>query len=359
MSKGKIAAVIVMAVGLLLIAAVVFVFNPRQQTVYIAITDIQAGEKITPDKVKKVNVAMRNADLYLNPGNVAEYGFGVVTTSIPKGQYIPLSAIVAPGSAKAEDYRVALGLNDPNLVAFTIPVTPDNAPQHIQPGDIVDISIAVGSASFLTGKLENVPTPAVYTPYRSSVSVGVVPETNVTPSPTPLPTPTATPTPQNFALPVGKLIVPNLRVLSVRFEERPNPAYSTGTESGNVASPFIRGDIRSITVAIPSDQVEAMTFALASASQFHVLVHSPLYTPEPDKVRVYPGMSWDDFVAYFKAMRELWVVGETTSQYPVAGMSSLYPTLEATLHPATPTPTPTYTPTPTASANQVTPTPTP
>ena len=359
MSKGVLAGVAVLVIGLLLLGVVLFFFRPQQQTVYIALEDLPAGSRITPDKVTRVNVSMRNVDLYLNPRNVAQYGYGVLTQPVKKGQFIPLTLIVAKNSKEAQDFRVSLGLDDPNMVAFNIPVKPDDVPRNITAGDVVDLSIAIGSASFLSGKLETVPTPVIYNPYRAEVNMGVVPEMSAgTPSPTPLPSPTATPTPQNFTLPVGKVTVYNLRVLEVQYEERANPAYTTNTDTGGLAiSPFIRGDIRSVTVAVPRDQVEALTFALASASQFHIVVHSPLYTPEPGQEAVYAGVSWDDFVAYFKFMREMWAMGKTTSPYPIAGMSSLYPTLEATLHPptpipATPTPlpaTPTPTPTPTSA----------
>ena len=345
-------------IGLVLVLAAFVAFflvanilNPPPTRILVASRDIAAGEALSPALAELAEVALPQSALFVREADLAEYEGAVFVEAVHQDEPLHKASLVLAGNPAAAG-RSALALDDPNLVAFVIPVSPETAPGGLQVGDRVDLTLGVGSATFLSGVLASVPTPDPFEPREVFVGGQVTVDgqqflTPVVPSGAFLPTPEATPTPRQtepalVSLPIAKTLVRSARVLEVVYKRSPNPAF-TGSESD---SAYLRGDVQAIVVAIPRGAQEVVTFALANG-QVRVSVRSPLANSDADEPTM--GMSWDDLVAFFYAERALGlsaIDGQTVLLGP--GASALWPTQLALMQPtATATQLPTTTPTPT------------
>lgn len=269
-------------------------FAPPEITVFVALEDIDPGDVLTPDKVTTVLIRMENPDAYIINDEIETYGFNTVIQRIGVGELIPKAAISMEGNPASEN-RVSLGLADPGFAAMVIPVNPDVSPERIVVGDRVRITGSFGAATFLTGQLEAVPTPLPFD--NTQLYFGNLPGANDAGN---LVGPLPTPTPQDVTnLPVAKTLVFDARVLQVVYEKEFNPSASSETTSGT----YINGDIRSLVVSVPIDMVEPLTF-LANNSFITIAVLDP--SADDMTGEISPGISWNDFAAFFEAQRVLW-----------------------------------------------------
>jgi hypothetical protein len=355
-----VALIVVAFVALFLVANII---NPPAQLVLVARRDIQAGERLSPDLAQAAQVELPFIDSFVLESEADRFEGAVFVEAVHQNEPIHKASLIDADNPAAID-RSSLALADPNLVAFVVPVSPETAPPDIREGDRVDLTLGVGSATFLAGSLSVLPTPNPLEPRE--VFVGSIAEsggqtylgTPVEPSGSFLPVPVATavpsPTsPPQVTLPIAKSLVRNAVVLRVVYEQRPNPGFT-----GEGQSAYVRGDIQSLVLAMPSEAEELVTFALANGD-VRVAIRSPLASEGDGSPTL--GMSWDDLVAFFYAERELGlqsIAPEASLLGP--GASALWPTQRA-LHAPTATPTqehPSPSPTPSATAS-ITSTPTP
>ena len=349
-----IALVVVAFLALFLVANIL---NPPAQLVLVASRDIQAGERLSPEVARAVEVQLPFVDSFIQEEEADLFEGAVFIEAVHQNEPIHKASLIDADNPAAIS-RSSLALDDPNLVAFVVPVSPDTAPPDVREGDRVDLTLGVGSATFLAGSLSVVPTPNPFEPREVFVG-GLVESGGQTVLTTPvepsgeLPIPqvtvvsTATQFPQ-VTLPIAKTLVRNALVLRVVYEQRPNPGFTSEGQSA-----FIRGDIQALVLAIPMEAQEILTFALANGD-VRVAVRSPLASAEYGSPTL--GMSWDDLVAFFYAERELGLQAiDPEASLMGPGASALWPTQRAlnaltttpTRTPLPPSPTPTSTTTPT------------
>lgn len=347
-----VALVVVAFLALFLVANLI---NPPSQLVLVARRDIQAGERLSPEVARAVEVQLPFVASFIQEGEADLFEGAVFIEAVHENEPIHKASLIDADNPAAIS-RSSLALDDPNLVAFVVPVSPDTAPPDVQEGDRVDLTLGVGSATFLAGSLSVVPTPNPFeprevfvgglvesggqtflaTPAQPSGEFLPLPQVTVVVSPTQLP---------QVTLPIAKSLVRNALVLRVVYEQRPNPGFTSEGQSA-----FIRGDIKALVLAVPSQAQEIITFALANGD-VRVAVRSPLASAEDGSPTL--GMSWDDLVAFFYAERELGLQAiDPHASLMGPGASSLWPTQRA-LNAATATPTrtaPSPSATPTATA---------
>ncbi len=345
--------VILIVVAFAALFLVANILNPPAQLVLVARRDIQPGERLSPEVARAVEVELPFVDSFILEQEADRFEGAVFVEPVHQNEPIHKASLVDADNPAAVS-RSSLALDDPNLVAFVVPVSPETAPPDVSEGDRVDLTLGVGSATFLAGSLSVVPTPNPFEPRE--VFVGGLAEsggqlflTPVQPSGEFLPTPARTPTPNptqppRVTLPIAKSLVRNALVLKVIYEQRPNPGFTSEGESA-----FIRGDIQALVLAIPMEAQEIVTFALANGD-VRVAVRSPLASEDDGSPTL--GMSWDDLVAFFYAERERSLQNiDPEASLLGPGASALWPTQQA-LHAPTATATPSLpppSPTPTAT----------
>lgn len=349
MTKGRWGSVLLGA-GLVLVSILGFYIlsrlaSPPSQEVFTALRELHRGERLSPEMVAIQLVQMHDPSAYVQASEIETYGFHALVEDVHQGEFIPKAAI----SMESNPYvgsRVALGLDDPDKVAMVIPVDPSTAPASIVAGDRVDVTISIGSASFLSGSFAAAPSPAPSGGSSPALAFPTVENPLITAQPSPT-------LELSIDLPISKTLLTGARVLAVEYQQDFNPAFSAqGSEPG-----LVNGDLRAIVVAIPRQLQEALAFAINNGD-VRVAVADPNALSQD---ALTPGISWNDLVAYYKAQLHLFLLT------PQPGNASLIPSgadaLAKTVV-ATYLPSPTLTPSrpsasPTPEATQLTGTPQP
>lgn len=343
--KGRTGQIIIGAVLVLVAIAGFYAFSiflaPPAHEVFVAVQEMHQGDQLTPEKVQLVSVrSNQSLEGYIARDEIEQFGYGTVVEPIHVGEFVPKAAIAIEGNP-ASTNRVALALTDPNEVVKVVPVTTLTSPEDIVPGDIVDLTLSVGSATFLTGALEVVPTASPLETYRyqyySSGVPTVMPEQSL-----PIVTPTPTGQPNN--LPITKDVVVGAKVIKVLYEVKANPNYTTGSAETNVSA-TVRGDIRALVVSVPRNVVEILDYGIQNGT-LRVSVRHPDSATGKDGAS--PGVSWDDLAAYFKWERQLWQLTPMPDDVYGPGAQIAVATLQATMFP-----TPTGQPRPLATSTPV------
>ena len=331
---GVIAAVAAL-VGFILFS---LVFNQGTVPIVVAVRDIPSGTVVTRDMlgIDDMKINPQSASVLVQESELGIFVGGVTAQVLYAYQPVPKAAIVAEGNP-ASSSRLALALTDPTIVAMVVPVNRETSPENLAEGDYVDLNFGVGSATFLAGTLSTAPTPFPFQP---------LPNVFVTQPPVPLPPTLTPPAEPRLTLPIAKTLVHAARVLSVVYDEAPNPGYA-GPSSGQPAT--IRGDIIALVVAVPKEVEEVLHFAIVNGS-IRVALLSPNGNWETGEIRQPTlGMSWDDMVALFRLDREQILAAGLPSEIVGPGAAAIKATLDAqgaapvVLPPATATQAPTAT----------------
>ncbi len=331
-----VALVIVSFIALFLVANII---NPPSQYVLVAVRDIQPGEQLSPELARAVAVELPFIENFILEMEADRFDGALFVESVHANEPIHKASLVSADNPAAAS-RSSLALDDPGLVAFVVPVSPETAPPDVAIGDRVDLTLGVGSATFLSGSFSVVPTPNPYQPNQvfvgewSSSDRGEV-ESESSSQSFPITqgsTATEPDAPQRVTLPVAKTLVRGARVLRVVHEQRVNPGFT-----GEGQSSYIFGDIQALVLAVPLEAQEVLTFALANGD-VRVAVLSPVFSQ--DESRPTLGMSWDDLIAFFYAEREQGLQDINSSESLLGpGASVLWPTQQILLNPtATPKP---------------------
>ncbi len=302
---------------------------PPPYSVVIAVQDISAYSTLDPNAlgVDAQRINSQVARTLVLREEIDDYAGGFVLENIHAGEPLRKSAVVATGNPQAIS-RLALVMTDPDNVAMVVPVDAKTAPSQIAPGDWLDLVIGLAPGNISAGS-------------NSTFSNLLAPPTAVSPivpfGPTPagsartLPTPTPVPSQSNAApstgnigagdmnLPADKVVIQNVLVLAVRFQQVPNPAF-TGAGGGfgpsqqsqaSAQAAYIQGDIQSATVLVPRSSVELVTFGIDNGRVHLVLL--PAKTGQAANGAQSPtfGITFNDFLAWMMRERSLAASGQT------------------------------------------------
>ena len=350
---------------------------PPPYSVVIAVQDIPAYSTLDPNAlgIDAQRINSQVAQTLILREEIDQYVGGFVLENIHAGEPLRKSAIVASGNPQAIN-RLALVMTDPDKVAMVIPVDPKTAPSQIAPGDWVDLVVGLAPGNISTSSnttFSNLLTPP--TPVSPIVSFGPTPPSGVRPAPTLPPNPSPlNPSTNNGSvsatdmnLPADKVVIQNVPVVAVRFQQVPNPAF-TGSGAGfgqaqsseGTSQPaYIQGDIQTLTVLVPRSSVELLTFGKDNGRVHVVLL--PAKTAESANGAQSPtfGITFNDVLAWM--MRERSQVASGQGQPTIAQPTQVAPaqaqptTVPGTSQPtqaanAEPTRATTNSPRPTATA---------
>lgn len=301
---------------------------PPPYSVVVAVQDMPAYSTLDPNAlgVDAQRINSQVAQTLVLREDIDQYVGGFVLESIHAGEPLRKSAIVAPGNPQAIN-RLALVMTDPDKVAMVIPVDPKTAPSQIAPGDWIDLIVGLAPGNISAGSnstFSNLLAPP--TPVSPIVSFGPTPASGVRPAPTlpPNPSPlnpTTNPgsvSANDMNLPADKVVIQNVAVLAVRFQQVPNPAFTgsggsfgqTQQSQGTSQPAYIQGDIQTITVLVPRASIELVTFGKDNGRVHVVLL--PAKTAEAAQGAQAPtlGITFNDVLAWMMRERALIASGQ-------------------------------------------------
>ena len=355
------------------------VLNPPPYQVVIVVQQVSPGEtlRLSMLSVDAQRVHPKVAGEYVLQDELASWLGATVNEPLHPGDPLTKARLVRAGNPAAVRH-LAIALQEPDQVAMVIPVSPETCPSRLLPGDRVDISFGIGRVKQTAfSEPPATPTPTALPPITPPR--GADPARDEPPGPVAEPPmagtgwgpheeegtePLAIPPGATIlrageisqqleaTLPLAKIVLRGVEVLDVRFQERPNPAYSGERQGG--PEPHVRGDILSLVVAIPAGAVEMLHFAIENGS-----VRISLISPNAHPGERGPtlGLTWQDLAAFFEAERRqvLGVEEETqsmsrpptavpTDTLGIPGGAPVSPTLAGAV---APTPGPSGTPQPT------------
>ena len=267
-------------------------FNPAPYRIVVAGEDIPMYSTLTPDMlaVDEQTMNPKIARQLIHEHELDNYLGGTIVEPIHAGEPLRLMAIVASDTPGAEN-RLSLALDDPSKVAMVIPVSPDIIPDNIIAGDYVNIQMGVG-------QIQQMDTFAGADPVAKN---------------------------EDVALPFAKIVLQNIPILQAQHEQIPNPNYGSGYDDTTAASeaPYIDGELERITVLIPKEAQELLAFSIENGALRFSLV--PLIAVKDNLPQPTDGVTWEDFLAFFKAQREAGrnIVAPTPQTPLLKGTSSL------------------------------------
>jgi hypothetical protein len=307
-------------------AGLVFVGNlylsPPTDFIIAARENIPAGTRLSDlseDTFVQVPVKFTNTSARMMLEGVAQpadlqamrASGAILIQDIYKFQPLTLGSVVSPDNPAAA--RVTrLGLDDPDLVVITIPGENTNVPEGVQPGDRIDLAVAVSDVNEIL-ELSKEEEAATITALPGSNLAGIpndalaelLKEAGYTveaPSEEELatgeePTPTPEPTPEGPILrePVTKLLVQGAQVVSVRRDTSLASVSPEGTAS------LVEGEITGLDVVIPRQAFEFVTMAMRGGD-LQIALLSPLVQESSDAPTL--GASLQDLLELFIAERE-------------------------------------------------------
>jgi Flp pilus assembly protein CpaB len=299
-------------IGLLLFsgafAAIVMfgaVFNPAPYRVVVALKDLPPYSVLEPSMLGTDAQTMNSkvAARLVQEAELGSYLGGMLIEPIHAGEPLRRMAVVAPDNPAAKK-RLALALSDPGRVAMVIPAEPDIVPDSVEPGDFVDVAMAVGSVQQAgdqrTAAPANSNSPA--TPAPASLQEA------------------ADRTVASVMPPFAKIVLQNVPVLQVQRQQVQNPNFGVGFGSDQASQQpaFVDGDLQRLVVLVPADAQEMVTFAIANGALSMTLVpHVAVQNNVPGPTF---GVTWEDFKAFFRAERQKVIGGNLTGMVPVDEM---------------------------------------
>lgn len=310
---------------------------PPPYSVVVAVQDIPAYSTLDPNAlgVDAQRINSQVAHTLVLHEEVDQYVGGFVLENIRAGEPLRKGAIVAPDNPQAIN-RIALVMTDPDKVAMVVPVDPKTAPSQIAPGDWVDLVVGLAPGNISAGSnstfsnLLTPPTPVspfVFAQDKPLVSFSPTPASGARPMPTLPPNPSPlNPSMNNGSvgandmnLPADKVVIQNVLVLAVRFQQVPNPAFTGSggsfgqTQQSQTASQpaYIQGDIQTVTVLVPRSSVELVTFGMDNGRVHLVLL--PAKTGQAANSAQAPtfGITFNDVLAWMMRERALVANGQT------------------------------------------------
>lgn len=304
---------------------------PAPYSVVVAVQNIPAYSTLDPNAfgVDAQRVNGQVARTLVLREEMDQYAGGFVLENIQAGEPLRKSAIVAPGNPQAID-RLALAMTDPDKVALVIPMDAKNAPAQIVAGDWVDVvvglapgNISAGSNSTFSSLLLP-PTPASpilpFGPSPTGTSRSFAIPTSTAPQASPA-TSVGNVGANEMNLPADKVVIQNVSVLAVHFQQVPNPAFTGSgagfgqTQPSQSAAPsaYIQGDIQSVTVLVPRSSVELLTFGIDNGRVHLILLPAKSAQAATGAQSPTFGITFNDVLAWMMRERSLIASGQTQS----------------------------------------------
>jgi len=207
-------------IGLLLFggafAAIVMfgaVFNPAPYRLVVALKDLPPYTVLEPSMLGTDAQTMnpKVAARLVQEAELGSYLGGMLIEPIHAGEPLRRMAVVAPDNPAARK-RLALALTDPGRVAMVIPAKPDIVPDSVEPGDFVNLAMAVGSVQQSGDG-------------RTAAPAG--PNAPATPAPASLKE-AADRTAASVMPPFAKIVLQDVPVLQVQRQQVQNPNFGVG-----------------------------------------------------------------------------------------------------------------------------------
>ncbi len=290
----KLRSILTLTLGLVLALAsggsVLYVLqqvNRPRVPVAIAAVDLTAGQILRAEHIRYELVDSQSLALrtLLTEAQIQERLGLPLAHAVARSEFIAQSDLATADSPAAAG-RIALMLTDPTLVAVAIPIAEDTAPNAIVIGDSIDISVGLNGTNYAR-------------PMDPENAAGVGLYANEIPAPDTLSELQATQTaPQGLLLPAAKVIVQNATVLAVQREQ--TPAQTTTRTTGQTTTTALPGRIVALTVAVPSEAIELLQFAIDNGTvRIAVLPLTAADGPRQPTM----GMVWNDWVAFLEQER--------------------------------------------------------
>jgi len=306
-------------------AGLVFVGNlylsPPTDFIVAARDNIPAGTRLSDlpeDAFVQIPVKFTNSSARMMLESVAQpqdlqamrAAGAILIQDVYKYQPLTLGSVVSPDNPAAA--RVTrLGLDDPGLVVITIPGDDTNVPEGIQPGDRIDLAVAVTDVNDILvlkeeeegttltalpgSTLTGIPNEALAAVLAEAGYVVEPPEGAAPISAEETPTPEPTPEGPVLREPITKLLVQGAQVIAVRRDTSLASVSSDGTAS------IIEGDITGLDVVIPREAFEFVTMAM-NGGNLQIALLSPLVAESSEAPTL--GASLQDLLDLFIADRE-------------------------------------------------------
>ena len=307
------------------------VINPPDVKVLVAVRDMDSGEVLMKDSVMLEEVSIPDPSLVITEKDLPVFEGATAVEDIHRGELLHQASFVVQDNPAAE-MHTSLGLEDPGLAAFVIPVNMTSAPPGIRRGDLVDVVLGIGGTAREMGRALIEPDDDKHSggntaePERSIEEGGIAPEeaenivgeeseysaykVEIIPGPTSddsfrMEEAEREEDDEEVLLPISKVMVQCAQVLEVVFDEAPGSAYSAAGEVDPV-----EGDMVALVLEVPVEAQELLTFAIANGD-IRIGLRSPL---AEETRRPTMGMCWNDLASFFqldrKAGLELWQEGE-------------------------------------------------
>ncbi|MBN1267638.1 MAG: hypothetical protein JXA25_19255 [Anaerolineales bacterium] len=295
------------------------VINPPMTGALVAVQDIAAGDSLTAKVAQLVEVSIPDPSLVITEDEATRFSGAIAVEAIHRGELLQQASFVLLDNPAARTHT-ALGLENPDMAAFVVPVDTSTAPSGIQRGDFVDVILGIGGDNQMMGERLTVintadqstrigedalPPLSMDTPMEEADSqqeveddrewisqddpaellmLDSIPQTDEQSS-------TA-----EVLLPIAKVLVRSARVLEVVYEESAGSSYNAAGEEEAAY-----GEAVALVLEVPVETQELLTFALANG-QIRVGLRSPLAQSDRSPTL---GMSWSDLAGYFMFEREL------------------------------------------------------
>jgi hypothetical protein len=271
-------------VGVLLVGQAT---QPPVYDVAVVMKEIPAFTALTQDMfaTDSQSVSPAVADKYVMAGDLLELiaANAVAVENLRPGQ--PLLREQVASGAKAEGLsRLAVALNDPNLVIVSVPVQPNNLPA-VFPGDVIALFYASGNVQAQTIATATIEGPL---PTPTPIAFGAISETTIVTT--------------ELQMPIAKWIA-NGVVYKLNREIRENPNY--GAPGKDTEPRYIEGAVQSLDIVVRRDVAEWVAFALANG-KVQVGVLPAVTRPDVEKGTLArsEGVTWSDFEKRFFEDRE-------------------------------------------------------
>lgn len=261
--------------------------QPPVYDVVVVMTEVPAFTALTPDLfgTDSQSVSPAVAAKYVMAADLPELidAGAVAVENLRPGQPL-LREQVASGAQAEGMSRLAVALNDPNLVIVAVPVGPNNLPA-VFPGDVVALFYASGNVQAQTIATATIEGPP---PTPTPMPMGTISETVVVTT--------------ELQLPIAKWIA-NGVVYKLNREIKENPNY--GAPGQDNEPRYIEGEVRSLDVVVRREVAEWVAFALANGKvQVGVLPAVTRPDVEAGTLARSEGVTWSDFEKRFFEDRE-------------------------------------------------------
>jgi Flp pilus assembly protein CpaB len=252
--------------------------NPPPARIPVALADLPAGTRLDPAQFRLEQWHGLRPETLRALHQADDFPADALTLAdVPAGS--PLyRAYVDTDASHAFVTRLTHLVRDRDQVVVAIPVSPDTGGNIPRPGDEVDLVLSLGALrADAVERAAPTPTPAL----PSMGAPALAPRA-------------ATPTPEAVSLPLATLVLANVPVLQVEYQQL---TTSSGGIGGELQTQTSQGPAERLYVAVTREQAEVLAFLLHTGDVL-LAVHPPGLGAS------YPGgIGWEDFAARFFAHR--------------------------------------------------------